>query len=109
MLPHFFAAERLSPSARERVPLNKYNSRRLSGMDEAYRAAFDGDGNQLFNSIFKDTSELGMPSLEVLRNVIVHRAGRSDGPFKGQAAKIPSLAELEEGAVVPVGGMEMVA
>jgi hypothetical protein len=86
---------------------DKFNFNRLSGMRAAYTAAFKADGKDLFKNVFCDPSDYGMRALELVRNVIVHRAGVVDAWFVKQAAGIALWAGLKEDGVVQVGAQRL--
>jgi hypothetical protein len=66
---------------------NRYEFSRLSQIREAYAAAFDKDHNQI-DATLKDNA---LDALSVVRNVLVHKAGKPDDEYLRRAKNLKNV------------------
>jgi hypothetical protein len=75
----------------------KFDVNSLSGIRDAYIAAFDDDKTKDATSLFSGSDYQELLWLEATRNVLVHRGGKADKKFISRVKKDQSMAGIKEG------------
>jgi hypothetical protein len=78
----------------------RYEFSRLSSIRDAYNAAFNTSAHKIDAALKHDS----LDALSIVRNVLVHNAGRADERYLGRAKSIQSLPKVALNELLPLDG-----